>query len=473
MPLDFRLKKRILLGMSARDKDAKKYNDENSSLFGKIGRYSRVSSGMAGLAAKLAGQKFLGLDIARDEHAVQLTNAIGNLKGPLMKVGQILATIPNALPPEYAEEFKKLQNDAPSMGWPFVRRRMRGELGADWQSNFKEFGQEAAAAASLGQVHRAVTQNGVDVACKLQYPGMLSAVEADLKQLKLMFKIFETYDKAISTTYIHQELSERLLEELDYKLEAQNAKLYAKIFKNDDRVFVPEVIESLSTERLLTATWLEGSHIMDFKDDDIETRNTIALNMFNAWYTPFYHYGIIHGDPHLGNYSVRKDLSLNLLDFGCIRIFPPSFVEGVIDLYKALLTKDDALAYHAYQTWGFGELNKEQLETLNVWAGFLYAPLLDDKVRPIGEVTEGIYGRDTAEKVHKKLREVGGITVPREFVFMDRAALGLGSVFLHLRSEINWYRLFNEMIEGFDVKTLEAKQKTLLQEVGHTHKQGL
>jgi predicted unusual protein kinase regulating ubiquinone biosynthesis (AarF/ABC1/UbiB family) len=185
-----------------------------------------------------------------------------------------------------------------------------------------------------------------------------------------------------------------------------------------------------------------------------------------AWYVPLYYYGIIHGDPHLGNYSVRKDDSINLLDFGCVRIFPPSFVGGVIDLYHSLMDNDRARSVHAYETWGFKNLTNEQIDTLNIWARFLYSPLMEDKVRPIGEVTNGIYGRETAKAVHEKLREASkgnkGVSIPREFVFMDRAALGLGSVFLHLKAEVNWYRVFNEMIEDFDLKTLEKRQKDVL-----------
>jgi predicted unusual protein kinase regulating ubiquinone biosynthesis (AarF/ABC1/UbiB family) len=201
---------------------------------------------------------------------------------------------------------------------------------------------------------------------------------------------------------------------------------------------------------------------MNYVDSDIETRNQIALNMFKAWYVPLYHYGIIHGDPHLGNYTVRDDLSINLLDFGCVRIFPPKFVQGVITLYNALMTKNDDLAVEAYESWGFHDLSKAHIETLNIWAGFLYGPLMEDKIRPIGEVSNGVYGRETAEKVHERLRDLGGITVPREFVFMDRAALGLGSVFLHLKAEVNWYRVFNEMIDGFDMANLQTSQDDAL-----------
>lgn len=439
---------------------------EKNSLGGKIARYGRVSGTMAGLAARLAGERYLGIKIERKEHARKLVDALGNLKGPLMKVGQILATIPEALPAEYARTFQQLQSNAPPMGWSFVRRRMKAELGADWESKFNNFEKEAAAAASLGQVHKATDHDGRSLACKLQYPDMQSAIEADLAQLKIIFSIYERYDKAIKTGHIHQELSDRLQEELDYELEARHCRLYGYMLRDEDQVHVPEVVNGLSTSRLLTSTWLEGDKILQYKDSDTEVRNRIALNMFRAWYAPLYNYGVIHGDPHLGNYTIRSDLSVNLLDFGCVRVFPAAFVGGVINLYRALMSDDNDLAVHAYETWGFNNLSKDQIETLNIWARFLYAPLMEDSVRPIGEVSNGIYGRETAEVVHKKLREVGGVNVPREFVFMDRAALGLGSVFLHLRAEINWYRLFNELIEGFDEKNVARTQKAALDQFG-------
>ncbi|HPD83511.1 MAG: AarF/ABC1/UbiB kinase family protein [Alphaproteobacteria bacterium] len=438
-------------------------SDNQSTLGNRLARYGRVSTTMAGLAARMAGEKYLGLDIKRDDHAKQLTMALGNLKGPLMKVGQILATIPEALPPEYARDFQELQSNAPPMGWSFVRRRMKAELGTDWQSKFKNFEQNATAAASLGQVHKAITHDGQTIACKLQYPDMESAIEADLNQLKLIFSLYERYDPSIKTSNIHAELSARLREELDYRLEAKYEKLYAYMLRDEPHVHVPQIIDDLSTDRLLCSTWLEGERILTFKDSPAEIRNQIAMNMFRAWYVPLYYYGIIHGDPHLGNYSVRPDYSINLLDFGCVRIFPAKFVGGVIDLYHALMENDLDRAVHAYETWGFEGLTKDYVETLNIWARFLYGPIMEDKIRPIGEVTNGIYGREIARDVHTKLKQMGaGIKMPREFVFMDRAALGLGSVFLHLKAEVNWYQVFNSMIDGFDVDALDQRQSETL-----------
>jgi predicted unusual protein kinase regulating ubiquinone biosynthesis (AarF/ABC1/UbiB family) len=355
------------------------------------------------------------------------------------------------------------------MNRAFVRRRMRTELGADWESFFTSFDQDPAAAASLGQVHRAVTLGGQHVACKLQYPYMESAVEADLKQLKIIFSIFEKYDRTISTQHIHAELKDRLKEELDYTQEAAHCRLYEFMLRHENSVHVPVINENLSTHRLLTTNWLDGKPILEYKNADLEIRNRLAMNMFRAWYVPLYHYGVIHGDPHLGNYSVCDNQDINLMDFGCIRIFPARFIGGVIDLYHALMDDDKARAVQAYETWGFTGLTHDQIDTLNIWARFLYAPVMDDKVRTIGETSNGVYGRETAEKVHKKLKELGGgINVPREFVFMDRAALGLGSVFIHLQAEVNWYRLFNEMIDGFNVDRLHETQQSALQQFGLT-----
>lgn len=437
-------------------------NLERNTIGGRLKRYTSVSGTMAGLAAKVAGERWFGIKIEREEHAQALMMALGSLKGPLMKVGQILATIPEALPPEYARAFQELQADAPPMGWPFVRRRMKAELGPDWESKFKSFEKEAAAAASLGQVHIAHDHDGNKLACKLQYPDMQSAIQADLNQLKIIFGIYERYDKAIKTGHIHDELAARLFEELDYELESRHCKLYSHMLRDEKGVHVPEVIDTLSTDRLLTTTWMDGKKILTYKDAPIEQRNEIAMNMFRAWYVPLYYYGVIHGDPHLGNYTVRGDRSINLLDFGCVRVFPAKFVGGVIDLYHALMENDTPRAVHAYETWGFNGLNKEQIETLNIWARFLYDPVMDNNVRVLGHADGAVYGRDKAQEVHKKLKEVGGVTVPREFVFMDRAALGLGSVFIHLNAEINWYRLFNELIQDFDVNELEKRQTATL-----------
>ena len=432
-----------------------------SQVGGRLKRYAKVTTTMSGLAARMAGERYLGMDIDRDRHAAQLREALGSLKGPLMKVAQILSTIPDALPAEYADELASLQADAPSMGWLFVKRRMAAELGADWQSQFAEFERTAISAASLGQVHKAVSPDGQPLAVKLQYPDMASAIDADLRQLKLVFQLYERFDSAISTNDIYNELSDRLHEELDYCREAANLALYRDMLKDEAHVTMPQYLPELSTGRVLTMSWVEGQKLMAWLEGapTQEERNQVAMNMFRAWYVPFYFYGVIHGDPHLGNYSIDNRLNINLMDFGSIRIFRPDFVSGVIDLYKALRDSDEALALQAYEKWGFHGLDKEAIEVLNMWAGFIYAPLLEDGVRPIQQMRGGSEGRELAGKVHQELKRIGGIKPPREFVLMDRAAVGLGSVFMHLSAEVNWHKLFHELIDEFDTSKLATRQR--------------
>src|SRR6516225_6228513 len=420
-------------------------------------RYARVGANVGGVAARLAGARLLGLDLNRSRNAAELAAVLGGLKGPIMKVAQLLATVPDLLPPEYVTALQRLQSEAPPMGWGFVKRRMAAELGADWAQKFTSFSHHPAAAASLGQVHRARAPDGQELACKLQYPDMQSAVEADLQQLDWLFALHRRMEPVIDTSEIGKEIAARLREELDYEREARHVALYRAMLADVPEVRVPRVWPELSTHRLLTLDWLEGDKLLAHKGDTLEIRNALATAMFKAWWYPFSRQGVIHGDPHLGNYTAfyadGEPRGINLLHYGCNRIFPPAFVGGVVDLYHGLRTGDDALVVHAYETWGFRRLTRDLIDTLNIWARFIYGPLLDDRVRTIADgVKPSAYGRREAFRVHQALKQKGPVTVPREFVFMDRAAIGLGAVFLHLRAELNFHRLFNEAIGDFSIR---------------------
>jgi predicted unusual protein kinase regulating ubiquinone biosynthesis (AarF/ABC1/UbiB family) len=453
---------------------------EKNRFSARAARYARVGANVGGVAARYAGRRLLGGEPNRAGEASALASALGNLKGPLMKVAQLMATIPDLLPPEYATELQKLQSEAPPMGWAFVKRRMNAELGPDWQSKFESFEHRPAAAASLGQVHRARSLDGAQLACKLQYPDMQSAVEADLQQLEWLLALRRRFDTAIDTSEIGKEIGARVREELDYRREAKHVALYRGMLDGVDIVRVPQAWPELSTGRLLTLDWLDGTRMLAHKNDPLAVRNALATAMFTAWWFPFSRFGVIHGDPHLGNYTVfdarvegrpRKNVSepagINLLDYGCIRIFPPPFVQGVVDLYHGLLRGNDNLIVGAYETWGFRRLSRDLIDALNIWARFIYAPLLDDRVRTIADgVAPGEYGRREAFRVHQALKRKGPVTVPREFVFMDRAAIGLGAVFLHLRAELNFYRLFNEAIEHFSLDRVAKRQQDALAAVG-------
>ncbi len=444
---------------------------ERDRLSGRMRRMAQVGAGLAGAGAAYGANRLMGGDDARARNAKLLREALGQLKGPLMKIAQMSATIPDLLPPEFAAELAELQTNAPPMGRGFVRRRMAAELGADWESKFKSFEHEAAAAASLGQVHKAVGHDGRLLAVKLQYPEMQSAVEMDLSQMRTLMALGrQMVGAAIDTSEVQIEVAERLREELDYGREAKAMALYRNFFSNRDDIDVPEPLFELSTRRLLTMEWLEGRGLMAFIDSDQETRNRIAKLLFDAWWTPMTRLGVIHGDPHLGNYTLVGEAErLNLLDFGCVRIFSPKFTAGVVSLYRALIADDRDAQIAAYTTWGFKDLTDDLVDVLNVWARFIYGPLLDNRVRTVADgVSPREYGRREAFAMKQALKEKGPITVPREFVFMDRAAIGLGAAFLRLGAEHNWQALFEASLDDFSEEAVAARQSAALAAVGLT-----
>ncbi|MEM9740655.1 MAG: AarF/ABC1/UbiB kinase family protein, partial [Pseudomonadota bacterium] len=280
---------------------------ERNRLTGRIARTARVGANLSGAGLSFAANSLFGGDERDERIAKALAEALGRSKGPLMKVAQMVSTIPDFLPAKYAGELSKLQAHAPAMGWPFVKRRMRAELGTGWQGQFDDFGREAAHAASLGQVHRARLPDGRDVACKLQYPDMASAVESDVAQLKTLAGLFRRLEGgSIDPSAMIEEINERLREELDYDREAAHMRLYAHIHAETEGTNIPEPVEALSTSRLLTMTWLSGDRLVDFEDASQDVRNQIATNLFWTWWKPFNAFAVIHGDPHLGNYQVTE-----------------------------------------------------------------------------------------------------------------------------------------------------------------------
>ena len=445
---------------------------ERDRLSSRVRRFAQVGAGLAGAGAAYGANRLFGGEEAEAKNARALKAALGGLKGPLMKAAQMFATVPDFLPPEYAAELAELQTNAPAMGRGFVRRRMAAELGPDWTSRFAEFELQAAHAASLGQVHRATGLDGRRLAVKLQYPEMQSAVESDVGQLRALSSLLRGAQRAIDPTEAIEEVADRLREELDYAREAKHMALYRTFFEGREDIAVPEPLPELSTRRLLTMGWLDGRGLLAFKDSSLETRNHIAGLLFEAWWAPMTHLGVIHGDPHLGNYTFAGDPGaerLNLLDFGCVRVFPPGFVGGVVRLYRALLSGDREEQKAAYRTWGFGELAEPVVDALNLWARFIYGPLLDDRVRTVADgVAPGEYGRREAFAVRQALKEQGPVTIPREFVFMDRAAIGLGAAFLHLGAELNWKGLFETSLEGFSEAGVAARQAEALARAGLT-----
>jgi predicted unusual protein kinase regulating ubiquinone biosynthesis (AarF/ABC1/UbiB family) len=447
-------------------------DNEANRLSARATRYARLGVNAGALAARVGVNRMRGGGRATDAKA--LASALGSMKGPLMKVAQLLSTIPDLLPADFAAELMRLQSQAPPMGAAFVRRRMQAELGPNWRERFADFDFKPAAAASLGQVHRATSLGGERLACKLQYPDMASAVETDLSNLDLLFSLHRRAGAAIETREVASEIRERVREELDYQREARIARLYRFMLADRPFVRVPRVEEALSTRRLLTLEWLDGEPLVAFEGASEEARNAIAVGLFDAWWRPFLRYGVIHGDPHLGNYSVAADGAksrvegVNLFDYGCVRVFTPRFVRGVVELYQALKANDKARTAHAYELWGFAGLTPRTTEAMTIWARFMCGPILDDRVRTAADgVKPSEYGRREIGQVMRALKAEGGkLPVPREFVFLDRATIGLGGALLRLGARLNFHRLYEDAIADFDEAAVARRQAGALEAVG-------
>ena len=446
---------------------------EDNRFAARAARYARVGANMGGVAARMAGARLLG---GNDEtaNAAALGKALGGLKGPIMKMAQLFATIPEALPPGICRGAAEIAEPTPPR-WARPSssgacRRNSGRTGRDASGLLISSPQpQPRSARCTGP--RPTTAVLSPASCNIPTwprPSRRTSVSSTS-----CFSVHRRMSPAVDTREILKEVSERVREELHYRREAQHAALYRHMLAEVPEVSVPDVHDDLTTERLLTMGWLEGRKLLDFKDADLETRNRIAVAMFKAWWVPFMRYGVIHGDPHLGNYTVRSEgdrvTGINLLDYGCIRVFPASFVGAVVNLYQGLLQRDDAQVARAYDTWGFRGLKSELIDTLNLWAKFIYGPILDDRVRTVANGIEpGKYGRREAFEVHKVLKEKGPILIPREFVFMDRAAVGLGSVFLHLNAEMNFAKMFQDIIGDFDEAKVAERQSAALRAVGLT-----
>ena len=318
-------------------------------------------------------------------------------------------------------------------------------------------------------MHRATLQDGTDVACKLQYPDMPSTVEADLRQLKLAMAVYQRMDNAIQQDEIYKELRERLREELDYEREAAQMRLYGLMLKDQPGVHVPVPIAGFSTKRLLTMTWLDGRPLMQrlAEDPPQEERNRIAKALFRAWYVPFYRYGVIHGDPHLGNYQVRPDGTVNLLDFGAIRVFPArSSSRGVIELFEAVRDNDDDKAQARIRELGLrGPVAGEDGCAEHVGAVPVRAADAGPRAAHPGDGRSDIRprgGRTGACRPEAHRRGDAAARVRADGPF----AIGLGGVFLRLKAELNWSRLFHELIADFNEAALAERQAAALAEAG-------
>src|SRR5688500_12159329 len=328
----------------------------------RLGRTGRVGGLVAGQGLRWAGTRAANLvrspdaaEAATGERAAalarELVEQLGQMRGAAMKVGQVLSTIDfTALPEEEREGFKqtlaKLRDDVPPLPFRQVEKLLREELGDKPSKIFSEFEEEAFAAASIGQVHRAVTLEGQDVAVKVQYPGVAEAVDTDLRNLTLLLPLVKRLAPGLDVKAIYAELRERIAEELDYELEAQNQRAVARAHRGHPFAHVPEVHTELSGRRVLVTDLLTGARFEEVKRLDDPPRDRFAEIVFRFYFGLVHHTGRVSGDPHPGNYLLLDDGRVGFLDFGLMRVLERSYLDREAAVARAI-DAGDAAAVHA------------------------------------------------------------------------------------------------------------------------------
>src|ERR671916_328547 len=303
----------------------------------RLSRPARLGGLVAGQSARWVGTRAANVvrspdraDEAAGERAAalarELVEQLGQMRGAAMKVGQVLSTI----------DFTALRDDVPPLPFKQVEKLLRDELGEKPSTIFAAFEEEAFAAASIGQVHRAVTREGRAVAVKVQYPGVAEAVDTDLRNLTLLLPLVRRLAPGLDVKALYAELRERIAEELDYELEAQNQRAVARAHRGHPFAHVPEVLTELSSRRVLVTELIEGARFEEVKALDEPTRDRFAEIVFRFYFGLVHHTGRVSGDPHPGNYLLLDDVRVGFLDFGLMRVLERSYLDREASVAAAI-----------------------------------------------------------------------------------------------------------------------------------------
>ena len=309
--------------------------------------------GALGLGRQLVGQSgSVVLAEIQEKTAEQLFKVLGELKGGAMKFGQALSVFEAALPENiakpYRETLTKLQESAPPLPTRVVHKVLAKELGENWRDNFASFEDKATASASIGQVHKAVWKDGRQVAVKIQYPGAAEALIADLNQIQRFSKIFQLVLPGLDMKPLLEELRARIIEEVDYMYEAEAQRTYAAAYDGDPDIAIPKVV--MASDKVLVSEWLEGKPLSQvIKNGTQAERNNAGVKLARFHFTSPIRAGLLHADPHPGNFRVLADGRLGVLDFGACNRLPNGFPEPFKNLLKNALDDDAQKLYEGFK----------------------------------------------------------------------------------------------------------------------------
>ncbi|MEO6772665.1 MAG: AarF/ABC1/UbiB kinase family protein, partial [Kofleriaceae bacterium] len=424
---------------------------------GQIGRIARLSRLAARLSASWFGARARRL-FARGERRTQLDSAsrraaaetvareMGQMKGAIMKLGQMMSFVSDDLPEEYRVALASLQHAAPAMDFPLLRDVAERELKMPLERAFARFDTKPLAAASIGQVHRATLRDGSEVVVKIQYPGVGDAIRADLANAGMLYRMMAMFYPALDPKPVVDELRDRLTEELDYAKEASSQIKFGELYANHPFIRIPRVIPSHSTALVLTSEFIDGRRFADVLADDREAKDRWAEILYRFVFGSIIRHGVFNGDPHPGNYLFDADGRIAFLDFGCTKWFPPDMLVNWLALVRAHLGGDRAAFRARAVTLGFLKQDAEiSADKLFDYFAYFYEPF-----ETAGPFT---FSRDYNAKSFKMVFAPDGpfkgmskqLNMPPDFVLVNRIQWGVWSILAQLGASADWGAIHQEL----------------------------
>jgi predicted unusual protein kinase regulating ubiquinone biosynthesis (AarF/ABC1/UbiB family) len=432
----------------------------------RVGRTAKIGGLAAGQAIRQAGTRAAnvtrtkqGRDAALErrhiEAAEQIVTALGTMKGAAMKIGQVMSFLDvGVVPEEYREEFQHklaaLRDAAPTVTFKQMRTVIEDELGDPLKEFFDEFNQEPIAAASIGQVYRARLTDGRQVAVKVQYPGVAAAVRADMQNLGLILRLVKRIAPGMDPKAIGEEIRSRIHEELDYELEAQNQRSLARIFRGHPFIVIPDVITSLSRERLMVSEFVSGAGFEDLKGYDQKERDRIGEMLFRFYFGCLYRHGQFSGDPHPGNFLLLDDGRVAFLDFGLFKRMEAEPVDLELACQRAVVEGDAATLHELLATSGFLP-NPERVDPEHLLAfirdAIWWYTTTDEVVQLTPEIATQVM-IESSDPRSSHFREMRHQAMRPEHLFGRRMEMLTLAVLSQLRAGANWHRIAREWMYG-------------------------
>jgi predicted unusual protein kinase regulating ubiquinone biosynthesis (AarF/ABC1/UbiB family) len=388
------------------------------------------------------------------ETAEQIVAALGTMKGAAMKLGQVMSFLDVGLvPPEYRDQFQaklaELRDAAPKVSFKDMKKVIEGEYGEKIEHVFETFDPVPIAAASIGQVYRARLDDGRDVAVKVQYPGVSTAVRADMQNLGMILRLMKSIAPGLDPKAMAEEIRSRIDEELDYELEAQNQRTLARIFRGHPFIVIPDVITSLSHEKVIVSEFVQGRGFEEMKQLPDDERNRIAEIIFRFYFGCMYRHHQFSGDPHPGNCMLLDDGCMAFLDFGLFKRIPASVAEFELDTQRlGIQRKGDELITLLHSGGFIGDPSYYDAEgILEQFDDFTWWYTRDEEIHLDPEVATEVIIQvsDPRSRHFGKMRHE---TLPPDHLFGRRLEMLTLAVMSQLRAKGNWHRIAREWIFG-------------------------